>query len=657
METRRQFLWNAILMLAVALVSFSSYAKDVYLLIGQSNMAGRGNLADDAPISAERIEKLDKTDRWAVATEPLHFDKPSAGAGLGMSFARVMADHDRAVTIGLVPCAVGGSALNEWMPGARLYVEAMRRAKIAQKDGAIKAILWHQGESDADRGKLEASYNERLAKMVNAMRRELGLDAKRVPFVFGSIGEFMHAPYYEGNCSLNKVMRNAVDLIPNSTWVEAGDLTCCSDMIHFNTRSVRTLGERYAAAVLRLTKREPVLLRNVYSDHMMFPAGRPIVLAGRTAPKATVRIAMGDAKMTAQADKDGAFRAELPARKLGGPYEVSVVSADDSVTLKDVMVGDVKVVVGDDAEARKTALRILEVPQELAPMGPNENLPGCAGWRVANTEGATGLIVIKSAIKDELPWMSEESLHAAGHKESLEELAYVRAYRPVVDGRYQVPKTLQRKADVLKKWISAVEQAGGETSAEARANWMKVNIDEKEWKPAVLKIEKPSFVWYRWHVEIPADCKELRFFCNGITDTDEAWFDGQRIGETGIETKYHWGARRDYAIASPKKGSHVLAVRVQNHFGIGGMKAPKLVWKGGEIDLAKERGLMRVETMPNEKTGPRPPSPWGSDFILANPAADPKVPTTLYNALIAPLEVFAFEKGAKQTGNGGGRNE
>ena len=51
-----------------------------------------------------------------------------------------------------------------------------------------------------------------------------------------------------------EAMRRATDLIPNSAWVEGGDLTCNGDMIHFNTRSVRTLGQRYAAACLRLVR-------------------------------------------------------------------------------------------------------------------------------------------------------------------------------------------------------------------------------------------------------------------------------------------------------------------------------------------------------------------------------------------------------------------
>ena len=635
---------KTLLAAAVAALTFGGFAKDIYLLVGQSNMAGRGNLGDDAPISNERIEKLDRSDKWVAATEPLHFDKPSAGAGLGMSFARIVADRDRSVTVGLVPCAVGGSALDEWLPGAHLYVEAMRRAKIAQKDGEIKAILWHQGESDADRGKREASYNARLAKMVAAMREELGLDAKKVPFLFGSIGEFMHAPYYDGNCSLNKVMRHAADLIPNSAWVEGGDLTCNGDMIHFNTRSVRTFGQRYAAAYLRLVKKEPILLRNLYTDHMMFAAGKPIVLAGRTAPGAKVSVAAGALKASATAGADGAFRAELPAQKAGTAIEIALRTADDAVTLKDVLVGELVLVRGDEAAA-EDASRVLTVPQEVAPKGPNENIPGCAGWRVVKAGGAPkGAVVVKSSVTDKIAWMSEQELRKAGNREALDDLEYVRTYRPVVDGKYQVPRTLQRKTEALKKWIAAVEAAGGATSQDARKNWMKADLDEKGWQPAKLAIAKPSFVWYRWHVVFPAGCADLRFVCAGITDTDEAWFDGEKIGETGVETKYHWGARRNYAIKPPKEGRHVLTVRVLNHYGAGGMNAPRLEWRGGVEDLAKAPGLMRVETAPDAKTGPRPPSPWGSDFELSNPGASPTVPATLYNAILAPLEVLQSER-------------
>ncbi|MBR3822896.1 MAG: sialate O-acetylesterase, partial [Kiritimatiellae bacterium] len=70
---------------------------DLYLLVGQSNMAGRGALKDVNRINADRVFKLDAKGEWQRAEEPIHFDKKSAGAGLAASFARAMADKNKDV--------------------------------------------------------------------------------------------------------------------------------------------------------------------------------------------------------------------------------------------------------------------------------------------------------------------------------------------------------------------------------------------------------------------------------------------------------------------------------------------------------------------------------------------------------------------------------
>ena len=114
---------------------------DLYLLIGQSNMAGRGKLTKDNRVSSERVLKLENNGRWVEAREPLHLDKMSAGAGPGASFARAMADADPSVTVGLIPCAFGGTSLGEWMPGRYLYNQAVLRAREAMKRGELKGIL------------------------------------------------------------------------------------------------------------------------------------------------------------------------------------------------------------------------------------------------------------------------------------------------------------------------------------------------------------------------------------------------------------------------------------------------------------------------------------------------------------------------------------
>jgi hypothetical protein len=98
---------------------------NVFLLIGQSNMAGRGRL-DEVPSLQHAEVSMFLDGRWIPAEEPLHTDKPDfAGIGLGMSFAVELATRAAIAPIGLIPCAFGGTSLAEWMPGTELYENAV----------------------------------------------------------------------------------------------------------------------------------------------------------------------------------------------------------------------------------------------------------------------------------------------------------------------------------------------------------------------------------------------------------------------------------------------------------------------------------------------------------------------------------------------------
>jgi len=144
----------------------------IFLLIGQSNMAGRGNLDDVASIQHPHILMF-RDEQWRQAEEPLHNDKPEiAGIGLGMSFAEELLTHDPETTIGLIPCAVGGTPLYRWMPGADLYQQAVNITQQALQEGDLKGMLWHQGESDANRPDDAFSYGERFRKMIVTLRQE-----------------------------------------------------------------------------------------------------------------------------------------------------------------------------------------------------------------------------------------------------------------------------------------------------------------------------------------------------------------------------------------------------------------------------------------------------------------------------------------------------
>ncbi len=224
----------------------------IFLLIGQSNMAGRGNVDDVSPIRHPQI-RMFREGQWMQAEEPLHTDKPElAGIGLGMSFAEELLNRDPDAIIGLVPCAVGGTPLYRWMPGADLYQQAVRITKHALQDGELCGILWHQGESDAHRREDAFSYGERLREMLTALRQEFTVPA--CPVLAGELGDFVQ---HQGTCGyfgvINSALYQLTDELPRYRHVGSFGLTHNGDFLHFNAASLRDFGRRYARAYLALT--------------------------------------------------------------------------------------------------------------------------------------------------------------------------------------------------------------------------------------------------------------------------------------------------------------------------------------------------------------------------------------------------------------------
>jgi len=229
----------------------------LYLLIGQSNMAGRGVLDEKHSISKLRLLKFSQRNAWAPGTDPLHTDKPAAaGVGLGTSFAREMADADMQITVGVIPCAVGGTPLQRWQKGGDLYEQALVRAKIAMKDGTLKGILWHQGEGDSGKEETAKSYGARLSQMIADLRADLGVG--EVPFVAGKLGEFLSDKTKDGNPSfwpvVNEQIATLPKTVPNTAVVESTGLKHKGDGVHFDTPSLREFGKRYAEAMKGLQK-------------------------------------------------------------------------------------------------------------------------------------------------------------------------------------------------------------------------------------------------------------------------------------------------------------------------------------------------------------------------------------------------------------------
>jgi hypothetical protein len=249
---------NFCLFIAMSLALFSNAQEPdssfhLYLLIGQSNMAGRGTLSEkNQHPPSDRILMLNKANEWVPATHPLHFDKPAvAGVGPGLSFAEVIATSNPGIKIGLVPCAVGGSSIKAWQPGGfdkatgtHPYDDALARIKAAMKSGVFKGILWHQGEADS-KPESAARYLADLKELVNRLRAESGNPS--LPFVAGELGRYK--PVYQ---NINEQLKNLSRVISYSAVAGSENLEHKGDSTHFDSRSAEELGKRYAEKMLAL---------------------------------------------------------------------------------------------------------------------------------------------------------------------------------------------------------------------------------------------------------------------------------------------------------------------------------------------------------------------------------------------------------------------
>lgn len=222
----------------------------LYILMGQSNMAGRGKVEAIDTLTHPRVLMLNKEEHWLPAKDPMHFDKPVAGAGLGLTFGKILANENPAIRIGLIPTAVGGSSINSWFADSLYkqtntypYDDMIRRAKKAMETGTLKGIIWHQGESDSNSDQAISAYSEKFEAMVTALKTDLGLES--VPIVMGEIGYFFYT-----KASHAEAMNGVINQIAKSNncigLVSAEGLTHKGDSTHFDSNSYHALGMRYA---------------------------------------------------------------------------------------------------------------------------------------------------------------------------------------------------------------------------------------------------------------------------------------------------------------------------------------------------------------------------------------------------------------------------
>jgi type 1 glutamine amidotransferase len=249
------------------------FVGDLWVLAGQSNMEGVGDLVDVTPPNP-RVMLLGSDGKWQQAEEPLHWlvDSPDPvhsgdpktraersatthknrkkGAGLGLPFAVAMVEST-GVPVGLLACAHGGTSMAQWSPakkeqgGGSLYGSMLRQVNLA--GGKVKGVLWYQGESDAMGGASNV-YPKVFSDFIASVRSDFG--QPELPFYYVQIGRFVNGSDPKGWNAVQDAQRVLVDRVPNTAVISVVDREL-DDGIHVGTQGLKLAGQRLAAIAQR----------------------------------------------------------------------------------------------------------------------------------------------------------------------------------------------------------------------------------------------------------------------------------------------------------------------------------------------------------------------------------------------------------------------
>lgn len=266
-----------------------AFAQDenfyVYLCLGQSNMEGSAHYEAQDTLVNPRFQVLSAVDNkelgrvkgnWYPARAPLC--RPNTGLTPADYFGRTMVENlPENVRIGVVHVAVGGCRIElfqkdkreayvktapDWMAGILKaydndpYGRLVEMAKIARKDGVIKGILLHQGESNTG----EQDWPQKVKSVYESLLADLNLKAEEVPLLAGEVVNADHG----GVCaSMNPIIATLPQVIKNAAVVSFKGLSCAADHLHFDAAGYRVLGRRYAEQMLKLMGKELITAEEI----------------------------------------------------------------------------------------------------------------------------------------------------------------------------------------------------------------------------------------------------------------------------------------------------------------------------------------------------------------------------------------------------------
>jgi sialate O-acetylesterase len=416
-------------------------------------------------------------------------------------------------------------------------------------------------------------------------------------------------------------------------------------------------------------------LPNVFSDHMVLQRGTSIPVFGRASPGERVTVELAGVSAHTDADATGTWRVNLAGVQGVGPFELVVRAGQSAVTYRDVLVGEVWLCSGQSnmewpvrlsnnpdeeiAGAVRPRIRLLSVPR-ISTAEPRSDQP--ATWQVCSPEtvadfSAVGYFFGRSLIEAlDVPIGLIDSSWGGTPAEAWTPLPAMKAMTDLPTVMQVVDATSsasvdQAKADYQSRFQAWLKATGRDHAPNdpAAASWGDVGFDDSGWSsldvPGAWQTQGQAFnarAWYRRTIELPASVEGMpgRIELGAVDDFDRTYVNGQLVGSIGPEHETPWTALRVYDIPAGllRPGANVIAVRVFDHGGNGGLMGPadamKLTVGDQTIDLTgswKWNVESRFVPAGNAAMPAQPAIPGSGNY-----------PAGLYNAMIHPLAPYAL---------------
>jgi sialate O-acetylesterase len=435
-------------------------------------------------------------------------------------------------------------------------------------------------------------------------------------------------------------------------------------------------------------------LPSLIGDNMLLQQKTDIEIWGKASSGSKIDVsASWQAKGEAVSEKDGKWSVLLATPEAGGPYTITIAAKDTSLTINNVLIGEVWVCSGQSnmemplagwppndtvmysartiASAEVPEIRLFNVQRKVS----GEPLDDCVGiWEVCSpatvSQFSAAAYFFGKKLHDELnipvglietawggtpaeAWMSSEILENAGEfvseikgiKESIPRLA---EYQSWLDGH----KQMIANKDGDEQWKDLIFNDENVPLPEFDdSNWPAMKL------PGLFESATGDFdgvVWFRKKVEIPEKMagKDLSLELGPIDDMDRTYFNGKLVGSH--EVSGFWQAERNYEVPKDlvKAGTNTVAVRVLDTQGGGG------IWgKPGSMKLAlKDDKQVQISLDGDWKFQPVAELIGNIFYILDltknefSAVKRPKTigastPSTLFNGMINPLVKYPV-KGA-----------